>query len=63
MHDKDWIVRAAAIEAIAERGDPSIKRKVEFSFFDANAHVRYTAAAAVIRLSAIEERSKEAKKR
>ena len=63
MHDKDWIVRAAAIEAIAERGDPSLKRKVEFSFFDANAHVRYTAAAAVIRLSAIEEKSKEAKKR
>jgi HEAT repeat protein len=63
MHDKDWIVRAAAIEAIAERGDPSLKRKVEFSFFDANAHVRYTAAAAIIRLSAIEEKSKEAKKR
>jgi HEAT repeat protein len=63
MHDKDWIVRAAAIEAIAERGDPSLKRKVELRFFDANAHVRYTAAAAVIRLSAIEERSKEAKKR
>ena len=53
----------AAIEAIAERGDPSLKRKVEFSFFDANAHVRYTAAAAVIRLSAIEENSKAAKKR
>ena len=63
LHDKDWIVRAAAIEAIAERGDPSLKRKVEFGFFDANAHVRYTAAAAVIRLSAIEEKSKEAKKR
>jgi HEAT repeat protein len=50
--DKDWIVRAAAIEAIAQRGDPSLEAKVEFSFFDDNSHVRYTAAAAVIRLTA-----------
>jgi len=61
--DKDWIVRAAAIEAIAERGDPELKRKVEFSFFDSNAHVRYTAAAAVIRLTATEEKRQEAAKR
>lgn len=63
IHDKDWIVRAAVIEAIAERGDPALKRKVEFSFFDSNAHVRYTAAAAVIRLSAVEDSRKEALKR
>ena len=49
--DRDWIVRAAAIEAIAQRGDPSLEAKIEFSFFDANLHVRYTAAAAVIRLT------------
>jgi HEAT repeat protein len=61
--DKDWIVRAAAIEAIAERGDPLLKRKIEFSFFDSNAHVRYTAAAAVIRLTANEESRQEAEKR
>lgn len=59
IHDKDWIVRAAAIEAIAERGDPSLEAKVELSFFDANAHVRYTAAAAVIRLA---DSRKEAEK-
>lgn len=51
IKDKDWIVRAAAIEALAQRGDPAFEGKIEFSFFDANAHVRYTAAAAVIRLS------------
>jgi HEAT repeat protein len=25
--DNDWIVRAAAVEAIAQRGDPSLLRK------------------------------------
>jgi hypothetical protein len=53
IKDKDWIVRAAAIEALAQRGDPAFEGKIEYSFFDANAHVRYTAAAAVIRLSEI----------
>ncbi|MGA8622932.1 MAG: HEAT repeat domain-containing protein [Candidatus Sulfotelmatobacter sp.] len=53
LHDKDWIVRAAAVEAIAQRGDPSLEGKIELSLFDVNAHVRYTAAAAVIRLSAL----------
>jgi HEAT repeat protein len=53
LNDKDWIVRAAAVEAIAQRGDPSLEEKIEISMFDTNAHVRYTAAAAVIRLSAL----------
>jgi HEAT repeat protein len=53
MKDKDWIVRAAAIEALAERGDPAVEAKIEFKLFDDNAHVRYTAAAAVIRLSEV----------
>lgn len=56
MKDKDWIVRAAAIEALAQRGDPSVVGKIEFKLFDVNAHVRYTAAAAVIRLSALTQR-------
>jgi HEAT repeat protein len=62
-HDKNWIVRAAAIEAIAEREDPSLRPKVEPSFADRNGHVRYTAAAAIIRLSSVagvKEREKEA---
>lgn len=53
LNDKDWIVRAAAIEAIAQRGDPSLEGKIELSLFDTNIHVRYTAAAAVICLTAL----------
>lgn len=52
--DKDWIVRAAAVEAIAQRGDPSLLPKVQLRFSDKNPKVRYSAAAAVIRLSALE---------
>ncbi len=60
MKDKDWIVRAAAIEALAQRGDPTVEGKIEFKLFDDNAHVRYTAAAAIIRLSAVNERKEAA---
>ena len=61
-HDKNWIVRAAAIEAIAERDDPSLQSKVEPGFADRNARVRYTAAAAVIRLSSVADGHKEKEK-
>ena len=50
-NDRDWIVRAAAVEAIAQRGDAKLLPKVELKFKDRNAKVRYSAAAAVIRLS------------
>ncbi len=53
LNDKDWIVRAAAVEAIAQRGDPSLKEHIVISLFDGNSHVRFTAAAAVIRLTAL----------
>lgn len=53
LNDKDWIVRAAALEALAQRGDPSFEEKIEISLFDANPHVRYTAAATVIHLTAL----------
>jgi HEAT repeat protein len=59
--DKDWIVRAAAVEAIAQRGDPSLLPKVQLRFSDRNPKVRYSSAAAVIRLSGIEQ-TKTAKK-
>jgi len=52
--DRNWIVRAAAIEAIAERGDPSLSPKVQLRFSDRNPKVRFSAAAAVIRLSSVE---------
>jgi HEAT repeat protein len=53
--DKDWIVRAAAIEAIAQRGDASLLPCVEAKVSDRHPKVRYTAAAAVIRLSHVEQ--------
>ena len=59
--DKDWIVRAAAVEAIAQRGDPALMPNVIDKFSDRNAKVRYTAAAAVIRLSGQEGPSKTAR--
>ena len=60
--DKNWIVRAAAIEAIARRGDPELIDSIEYGFFDANAHVRYTTAAAIIRLTKIAEQRMRTKK-
>jgi len=60
-NDKDWIVRAAALEAIAQRGDPSLLPKVEDKLTDKYQKVRYSAAAAVIRLST-QEKTKTAKK-
>src|SRR5437763_2779339 len=53
--DKDWIVRAAAVEAIAQRGDPALLPKVALKLADKNPKVRYSAAAAVIRLSGLEQ--------
>jgi HEAT repeat protein len=53
-NDKNWIVRAAAVEAIAQRGDASLLPHVVEKFSDKNAKVRFSAAAAVIRLSALE---------
>jgi len=62
-NDKNWIVRAAAVEAIAERGDPALLPHLVEKFSDTSDRVRYSAAAAVIRLSAIAlEQSKTARK-
>jgi HEAT repeat protein len=53
--DESWLVRAAALEALAKRGDPSVLRTVELSLSDEKDAVKYTAAAAVLRLTAIKE--------
>ncbi len=52
---KSWIVRAAALNAIAKRGDPKLMHAAEESLTDAKEEVQYSAAAAVIRLSDIAE--------
>jgi HEAT repeat protein len=44
-------VREAALEAIANRADPSLLEKIQAAMTDEKDHVRYTAAATVIRLA------------
>ena len=51
--DKNWIVRGAALEAIAERGDRSLLSKIAPSLDDDKDEVRFTGAACVARLSAL----------
>jgi HEAT repeat protein len=55
QQDKKWLVRAAAYEALAKRGDASLKGIALSGLTDENEQVQYAAAAAVIRLSDIEE--------
>ncbi len=49
--DKDWIVRSAAIKAIALRGDVSLLNQLGEPLDDKVAAVRYEAAASILRLS------------
>jgi HEAT repeat protein len=51
--DKNWVVRAAALEAIAERGDRSLVSEIATSLDDNKDEVRFTGAACVARLSAL----------
>jgi HEAT repeat protein len=57
--DKSWLVKAAALEAIAKRGDPKLLDGIVPTMMDDNTSVRCTAAAAVIRLSTITETSRK----
>jgi len=56
--DKSWIVQTAAIEALAKRGDRSALSTVEKYMADEKNAVKYTAAAAVLRLTAVKGTSK-----
>lgn len=47
-----WQIRAAAVNALNERGDPSLLEAVVSRMYDSNDTVRFYAAAAVINLSA-----------
>jgi HEAT repeat protein len=49
--NKSWIVRVAALDALARRGDPAFLTDIEPHTADEKDRVRYTAAAAIIRLS------------
>jgi HEAT repeat protein len=54
-NNKSWIVRAAALNAIALRGETSLLPAAEAQLGDATEQVRYSAAAAVIRLTDLKE--------
>ena len=51
--DKSWLVKTAALEAIAKRGDPRLLEGIIPAMKDDNISVRCTAAATVIRLSTL----------
>jgi HEAT repeat protein len=53
--DKNWIIRAAALEALAKRADPSVLGTVELYLSDQEGEVKYTAAATALRLIAIRQ--------
>lgn len=59
--DKDWVVRAAALEAIAKRGDPALLPDITSSLSDKKETVRFSAAAVVLHLTLIieEKRSQD----
>jgi HEAT repeat protein len=49
--DSKWVVRAAVVDAIARRGDPSLLKAVVPLLDDDNDAVKFSAAATVIRLT------------
>jgi HEAT repeat protein len=51
--DKSWIVRAAALDAIARRNDPTLIPEIMAALNDAKPEVKYTAAGAVYHLSSL----------
>jgi HEAT repeat protein len=57
--DKNHVVRAAALEALARRGNPAVIRRIEPALSDERDAVKYTAAAAILHLSDVAERRKQ----
>jgi HEAT repeat protein len=48
---KSWIVRMATLDSLARRGDPTVIPQIVPNLEDSKASVRYTAAAAILRLA------------
>jgi HEAT repeat protein len=59
-HDKNWVIRVAALEAIAKRGDPTLAAKIEDCLSDRKDEVQYTAAAVIAHLERLAETKKAA---
>ena len=54
-HDKNWIVRLAALEALNRRADPDLRVDVEPAMYDSRKKVRLAAAAVVIHLGELKK--------
>jgi HEAT repeat protein len=59
--DKNWSVRAAALEAIAQRDDPLLVPEIAAALDDEKDIVRFTAAACVAHLSSLPDNKDPAK--
>jgi HEAT repeat protein len=55
--DKNWVVRAAALEAIALREDRSLASRIDGALDDNKDVVRFTAAACVVRLTSLPQKT------
>jgi HEAT repeat protein len=51
--NKNWVLRVAALQAIAKRGDPALLQGIESRLSDPKREVRFVAGATIIRLSDI----------
>ena len=60
--DKSAIVRGSALTALSERGNPKVIERITPAMSDSKDAVRYTAAAAILHLSAITPRKRKSHK-
>lgn len=58
LADKDEAVRIAAVDALADRGDPKCIERLAKNLTEEKSAVRYRAAAAILHLSDLERRTK-----
>lgn len=57
-HDKEWVIRAAAYDALARRGDASLLSDATAGLNDPKYEVKMTSAAAVVHLSGLPKRAR-----
>ena len=54
---KSWTVRMAAVDSLARRNDPTVIPQLEARLSDDQGFIGYTAAAAIIRLADLQDKS------
>jgi HEAT repeat protein len=59
LSDKEWLIRAAAYDALARRGDAAVLTNLSPGLDDKKIEVRLTAAAAIAYLSTISNKAEE----